>query len=96
MPDLSEAMRRFLGSVREDEIENLRMLATLRKDEREALTFVLTNFTMEDLEVISGSLENLRALKRFGRFGLWLAGFIIAGASAAAIIKVFFVPGVPK
>lgn len=93
LPDLSDDMRRFLGGVRDDEIPNLKLVAELRSEEREALTFVVTKFSKDDLETIIESMENLRAIKRFGRFGMWIAGAIVAGASVAAAFKVFFVGG---
>lgn len=96
MIELPEKVRKFLAGLRDDELENLRRVATLRPEERDRLMYVADNFTQGDLEVISDNLENLRSMKRFGRFGLWLAGFIIAGASAAGVIKTFFTPGGPK
>lgn len=96
LPDLPEALRLFLAGIREQEIENLRMLALMRPDERARLKYLVETFTDEDLEIINANLENLRAMKRFGKFGLWLFGFIVAGASAAALIKTFFSGASPK
>ncbi len=96
LPDLSEPMRRFLAGVRDSEIPNLEAVANLDAEERERLDFVLKRFTKDDLLVINESLESLRTIKRFGRFGMWLAGFIVAGAGAAAAMKVFFSTGTGK
>jgi hypothetical protein len=96
LPDLSETMRLFLAGVRDTEIPNLEMLANLDATEREKLEFVVKRFTMEDLKIINESLENLRTMKRFGRFGMWLMGAVIAGASAAAAFKALFLTGGPK
>lgn len=96
MPDLPEPIRLFLAGIRDEELENLRLMATLRPDERAKLRYMVNHFTMDDLEVIGDHLENLRSMKRFGRFGLWLFGFVVAGAGAAGVIKTFFTPGGPK
>lgn len=96
LPDLSESMRKFLAGVRDNEIPNLEMVANLDHEERSNLEFLLKRFTKADLETITDSLESLRTMKRFGRFGLWFFGFIVAGAGAAAAMKVFFTTGAPK
>ncbi len=83
-----EQLRELPESTRE-------FLAAMRPDELKRLQFVIEEFSKDDLEVIRDSLENLRAMKRFGRFGLWLFGFMVAGASAAAVIKTYFGGG-PK
>lgn len=94
--ELSPEVRRFLMGVRDSEIPNLELLANLDRDEREKLDFVIKRFTIQDLEVINESLENLRTMKRFGRFGMWVMGAVIAGAGAAAAFKALFVVGGPK
>lgn len=96
LPDLSDKMRLFLAGVRDSEIPNLELLANLDEKERDKLDFLIKRFTKSDLEVITDSLENLRTMKRFGRFGMWFFGFIVAGAGAAAAVKVFFTSGVSK
>jgi len=89
LPDLSDKMRLFLAAVRDDEIENLRFVVRMRDDERDRLEYVIQNFTKDDLETLSDNFENFRSMKRFGRFGLWLFGFIVAGASAAGVVRAF-------
>lgn len=74
--DIPEATREFLGGMRPEELQRLK--------------YLVEEFSAEDLVVIAESLENLRAMKRFGRFGLWVFGFIVAGAGAAGAVKVFF------
>lgn len=96
LPDLSDKMRLFLAGVRDSEITSLELVANLDQSERDKLDFLLKRFTKADLEVIIDSLENLRTMKRFGRFGMWFFGFIVAGAGAAAAVKVFFTSGVAK
>lgn len=96
LPDLSEEMRRFLAGVREDEIQNLKVLVELDSDERAALAFLVRRFSLDDLTVLIDSLENLRVMKRFGRFGMWFFAAIIAGAGAAAGIKALFSLGATK
>lgn len=96
LPDLSEEMRKFLAGVRDDEIENLRVIAEMREDERRRMVFMTTEFTLDEMKVLKDNLENLRSIRRFGRFGLWMFGFISAGAGAAAAVKIFFVTGAPK
>jgi hypothetical protein len=71
-------------------------LAAMRPEELERLKFLVEEFTKDDLTTISESLENLRSIKRFGRFSYWFLGFIIAGAGAAGIMKSFFFPGGAK
>lgn len=90
LPDLSVEMRKFLAGVRDDEIPNLRLLVEMREDEREALTFVTTRFTIPDLKTLYDGLEGLRTIKRFGVFGVWVAAAIAAGAVAAGVIKGWF------
>lgn len=68
-------------------------LAAMRPDELERLKYIVEEFSQEDLIVISDSLENLRTMKRFGRFGMWFFGFVIAGAGAAGVVKTFFFGG---
>lgn len=89
-------MRMFLAGVRDTEIPNLELLANLEDEERQRLSYVLKRFTLQDLEVINESLENLRTMKRFGRFGMWVMGAIIAGAGVAAALKALFFVGSPK
>jgi len=96
LPDLSVEMRKFLAGVRDDEIGNLRLLVEMRDDELKRFTFLTTKFTIEDLQTMSDSMENLRTIKRFGKFGLWFAGFIAAGAAAAAVVKTWLWAGVSK
>ncbi len=96
LPDLSDKMRLFLAGVRDSEIANLEQIANLDQEEREKLDYLIKRFTKSDLEVITDSLENLRTMKRFGRFGMWFFGFIVAGAGAAAAVKVFFTAGAPR
>lgn len=96
LPDLSIEMRRFLAGVRDDEIPRLRMIVEAREEESDRLKFLMTEFTIADLQTMSDSLENLRTIKRFGRFGAWFAGFVAAGAAAAAIIKGWLLAGVAK
>ncbi len=57
LPDLSSEMRLFLAAVREDEIDNLKLVASLDEDERQALQFMLKNFKKNDLAVINVSLD---------------------------------------
>lgn len=93
LPDLSPEMRLFLAAVREDEIDNLKMVASLDEDERQALQFIIKNFKTADLAVINDSLESLRTMKCFGRFGMWLMGMIIAFTSVVGAIKILFMSG---
>ncbi|WP_431322217.1 hypothetical protein [Rhizobium sp. YTU87027] len=93
LPDLSTEMRLFLAAVRDDEIDNLKLVASLDEEERQALQFMLKNFKKDDLAVINDSLENLRTMKRFGRFGMYLMGLIIAFTSAVGAVKIFFMSG---
>lgn len=94
--ELPEATRLFWASVRAEELDNLRKVATLRPDEMATLLYVIEAFNKEDLEVIEQNLENLRTIKRFGKFGLWMFGFIVAGAAAAALLKGWFTVGNSK
>src|SRR6185436_17968217 len=55
LPDLSSEMRLFLAAVREDEIDNLKLVASLDEDGRQALQFMLKNFKKDDLAVINDS-----------------------------------------
>lgn len=96
LPDLSDKMRLFLAGVRDSEITSLELIANLDQSERDKLDFLVKRFTKADLEVIIDSLENLRTMRRFGRFGMWFFGFIVAGAGAAAAVKVFFTSGAAK
>ncbi len=96
LPDLSPRMRLFLAGVRDSEIANLEQIANLDQEEREKFDYLIKRFTKADFETMSDSLENLRTMKRFGRFGMWFFGFIVAGAGAAAAVKVFFTAGAPK
>jgi hypothetical protein len=89
-------MRLFLAAVREDAIDNLKMVASLDEDERQALQFIIKNFKTADLAVINDSLESLRTMKRFGRFGMWLMGMIIAFTSVVGAIKILFMWGVGR
>lgn len=57
LPDLSSEMRLFLAAVREDEIDNLKLVASLDEDGRQALQFMLKNFKKDDLAVINDSLD---------------------------------------
>ena len=88
--ELSPAMRKYLASVKDSEIENLNVLTELREEERATLMYLLRKFSKEDLEVIQESVDSLRSMKRFGKFGLWLFGFVVAGASAAIVVQGFF------
>ncbi|MDE1158463.1 MAG: hypothetical protein PW791_09320 [Neorhizobium sp.] len=87
MPDLPEETRRFLASVRPEELPNLELWVTMREDERKAMEYIVKNFSKEDFEIINESLENLRTMKRAGKFAFWLFGFIGAGAAAAVYVK---------
>lgn len=71
--------------------EHVRLFfAGIRPDELARLKFIVEEFQVEDLQTLSESFENLRSMKRFGRFGMWFFGFIAAGAAAAAAVQVFF------
>lgn len=94
--DLSDPMRRFLAGVRDDEIPNLKVIAELDEEQRAKLLTLMHRFSRDDLNVLVDSLENLRVMKRFGRFGMWFFGAIIAGAGAAAAIKGLFSLGSTK
>jgi hypothetical protein len=94
--ELPAATRMFWASVRSEELENLKRIATLRADEMSTLMYIIEAFNTEDLQVIEQNLENMRTIKRFGKFGLWMFGFIVAGAAAAALIKGFFSVGTGK
>lgn len=96
LAELPESNRLFWAQLRTEELENLKKVATLRPDEMATLLYVIEAFNKDDLEVIEQNLENLRTIKRFGKFGLWMFGFIVAGAGAAAIIKSFFTVGNTK
>lgn len=82
MPDVPEDMRAVLSGIRPPEVLKLK--------------FVLEEFDIEDLKTVRDSLETLRSVRRFGRFGMWMFGFIAAGASAAAATKIFLSWGAPK
>lgn len=96
LPDLSDKLRLLLAGMREEEIENFRTLVTMRSEEKDSLVYLAREFSKEELAVIKANLENLRTMKRFGKFGLWLFGFIVAGAGAAGIVKTFLFSGGPK
>lgn len=76
MPDVPEDMRALLAGIRPDEVKKLR--------------FLIEQYDIEDLMTVRDSLETLRSVRRFGRFGMWMFGFVAAGASAAAATKIFF------
>lgn len=78
--------------LRELPEETRAFLAGMRPDELDRLKFVIEEFNKDDLKVIRDSLENLRTMKRFGIFGAWTAGFIVATATAFGLIKSLF-PG---
>ena len=93
--DLSPSMQLFLSGVRDDEIDNLKILVDMRPEERESFEYLI-KFKKEDLMTINDSLENLRALKRFGKLGMLVGGAIVLGGSVAAALRLYFWPGVPK
>ena len=96
LSELPEKTRMFWASIRPEELDNLKKIATLRPDEMATMLYVIEAFNKEDLEVIEQNLENLRTIKRFGKFGLWMFGFVVAGAAAAALLRGWFTVGSSK
>ena len=76
LEELPEEIRKFLAGMRDDELV--------------ALRFFVENFTMDDLQVMSEGLENLRAGKRFTRYALYLFGGLVTIGGGLAALRAFF------
>lgn len=78
LTELPEATRKFLAGMRPEELARLR--------------YLVEEFDTEDLQVINENLENMRVMKRIGRWGLGLAGAVAVIAGAITAVK-YFLPG---
>lgn len=76
LEELPEEIRKFLAGMRDDELG--------------ALRYFVENFTKEDLQVMAGGLENLRAGKRFTRYALFLFGGLVTIGGGIAALRAFF------